>query len=89
MDTETYILTVYDDDGNPIGIPAIMGRGIEFIKRTSGDGSAGSTDVYTITYTDGTTSTYTVYNGVVYESLRNGNVWPPDVLPDAWTEAAG
>lgn len=63
MDTETYILTVYDDDGNPIGIPAIMGRGIEFIKRTSGDGSAGSTDEYTITYTDGTTSTYTVYNG--------------------------
>lgn len=30
-----------------------------------------------------------LYNGVVYESLRNGNVWSPDVLPDAWTEAAG
>ena len=39
------------------------GRGIVSIVRTSGDGSAGSTDVYTITYTDETTSTFPVYNG--------------------------
>ena len=39
------------------------GRGIVSIVRTSGNGSAGSTDVYTITYTDATTSTFPVYNG--------------------------
>lgn len=39
------------------------GRGIVSIKRTSGDGSAGTVDTYTITYTDGSTSTYTVTNG--------------------------
>lgn len=40
------------------------GRGIESIERTSGDGSAGSIDTYTITYTDDTTSTFSVRNGI-------------------------
>jgi hypothetical protein len=39
------------------------GRGIKSIARTSGNGAAGTTDTYTITYTDNTTSTLTVYNG--------------------------
>ena len=39
------------------------GRGINTIVRTSGTGAAGTTDTYTITYTDNTTSTFTVYNG--------------------------
>jgi len=39
------------------------GRSINSISRTSGTGLAGSTDVYTITYTDETTSTFTVVNG--------------------------
>ena len=39
------------------------GRGIVSIVRTSGDGSAGTTDTYTITYTDNTTSSFNVYNG--------------------------
>lgn len=39
------------------------GRGIKSIVRTSGTGAAGTTDTYTITYTDDTTSTFTVYNG--------------------------
>lgn len=39
------------------------GKGIQTITRTSGTGAAGTTDTYTITYTDGTTSTYTVHNG--------------------------
>lgn len=39
------------------------GRGIKSIVRTSGNGAAGTTDTYTITYTDNTTSTLTVYNG--------------------------
>lgn len=54
-------------------------RSIVSIKRTSGNGGAGSTDTYTITYTDGTTSTFTVYNGkdgangkTAYESAKSG-----------------
>lgn len=39
------------------------GRGIVSIIRTDGDGAPGTTDIYTITYTDLTTSTFTVYNG--------------------------
>lgn len=41
------------------------GVGIQSIARTSGDGSAGTTDTYTITFTDAsvTPTTYQVYNG--------------------------
>ena len=39
------------------------GRGIKSITRTSGNGAAGTVDTYTITYTDGTKSTFTVRNG--------------------------
>jgi len=38
--------------------------GIANIIRTGGDGSPGSTDTYTITYTDASTDTFTIYNGV-------------------------
>lgn len=57
-DTET--------EGDGGGTGTVTARGIESFERTSGDGSAGSTDVYTITYTDGTASQFSVYNG------RNG-----------------
>jgi hypothetical protein len=39
------------------------GRGIVSIARTSGTGAAGTTDTYTITFTDSTTATFQVYNG--------------------------
>lgn len=39
------------------------GRGIKSIARTSGNGAAGTTDTYTITYTDNTTGTFQVRNG--------------------------
>lgn len=48
--------------GHP-GKDGADGRGIVSIERTSGDGSAGTVDTYTITYTDGSTTTYTVTNG--------------------------
>lgn len=41
----------------------IKGVGIESIERTSGDGSPGTVDTYTITYTDSNTSTFNVTNG--------------------------
>lgn len=58
------------DDANialfPTGesITLADGRGISTIERTSGDGSSGSLDTYTITYTDNTTSTFSVRNGI-------------------------
>lgn len=45
------------------GIKGDDGRGIVSIIRTSGNGTPGSTDTYTITYSDTTTSTFSVYNG--------------------------
>ena len=51
------------------GEQGIQGNGIASINRTSGDGSPGSTDVYTITYTDTTSDTISVYNGADAPSL--------------------
>ena len=48
---------------NATGATGPAGRGITSIVRTSGDGSEGTTDVYTITFTDTTTQTYNVVNG--------------------------
>lgn len=39
------------------------GRSVVSIDRTTGDGSPGTVDTYTITYSDATTSTFTVTNG--------------------------
>jgi hypothetical protein len=47
----------------PKGDDGADGRGITSITRTVGDGSPGTTDTYTITYTDETTDEFTVYNG--------------------------
>lgn len=48
---------------NPGGSTGADGRGIVSITRTEGDGAPGTIDTYTITYTDNTASTFTVYNG--------------------------
>ena len=53
----------YFEENPEAGGTGADGRGIVSIIRTDGDGSAGTTDTYTITYTDLTTSTFTVYNG--------------------------
>lgn len=45
------------------GIQGLSGVGISNIQRTSGNGASGTTDIYTITFTDGTTSNFSVYNG--------------------------
>ena len=55
--------TVWKNIGAINGIKGDDGRGIVSIIRTSGSGTAGSTDTYTITYSDTTTSTFNVYNG--------------------------
>ncbi len=44
-------------------LAGVDGRGIVSAERTEGDGTPGTTDIYTVTYTDEATSTFTVYNG--------------------------
>lgn len=75
------------------------GRGITDIRRTSGNGAAGTTDTYTIYYTDNTTSTFTVYNGAngtggggSGESGEDGATFTPYVDADgnlSWTNDKG
>ena len=48
---------------NPDSCIGADGRGIVSITRTSGDGTPGTKDTYTIYYTDNTTSTFDVTNG--------------------------
>ena len=50
------------DTGNT-GATGATGNGIASVIRTSGTGAAGTTDTYTITFTDSTTTTFGVYNG--------------------------
>jgi hypothetical protein len=49
---------------NNVLIPQLESGFIDSITRTSGDGSAGSTDTYTISFHDGTAITFDIYNGV-------------------------
>lgn len=62
---DEYTLTINFEDGTSETTPAFVieqgedGRGISSIAKT---GTTGNVDTYTITYTDGTTSTFTVTN---------------------------
>ena len=51
------------DMGDIEGPQGLKGTGITSIVRTAGDGSEGTTDTYTITYDDTSTSTFNVTNG--------------------------
>lgn len=65
-DDSTSTFNVYngaDGTNGTDGAKGDPGKGIVSITRTSGNGAAGTTDTYTITYTDSTTTTFTVYNG--------------------------
>lgn len=56
------------------------GNGILDIKRSSGNGAAGTKDTYTITYTDGTFTTFDVWNGMdgkgatIFTDIQDGLV---------------
>ena len=56
----------YVDTGIRCELVGPTGNGVESITLTKGDHSPGSTDIYTITMTDGSSKTISVYNG------RNG-----------------
>lgn len=56
----------YLDSGISCDLLGPTGNGIKDIKLTKGDHTPGTTDIYTVTMTDGTTTPISVYNG------RNG-----------------
>ena len=80
------VLSWTNDGGltNPpsVNIKGSAGAGVSSIDRTSGDGTSGVTDTYTITMTDGNTSTFTVYNGKDGTNGVNGADGTP---ADIWT----
>jgi hypothetical protein len=62
------------------------GKGITSITRTSGNGAAGTTDTYTITFSDSTTSTFTVVNGAnAYQSYVNTTSDSPVLTETEWS----
>lgn len=69
------------------------GRGITSVARTSGNGAAGTTDTYTITYTDGGKSTFTVNNGKDGSAGTNGQrgtgVLKVTTAPASYTTTTG
>lgn len=72
----------YIDTGIGCELVGPTGNGVQDLKLTSGDHSPGTTDIYTVTMTDGTTTNISVYNG------RNGTgagdvlgIWFDLVLP--------
>ena len=54
--------TIKDYINNTL-LPQLEQGYVSSIARTSGDGSAGTTDTYTITFHDGNTITFEIYNG--------------------------
>lgn len=78
-------ITITDADGVKT-VDVMDGRGIVSIVRTSGTGAAGTTDTYTITYTDGTTSAFTVYNGA--DGTAGGGITEEDKAAIAQQAAA-
>ena len=70
------------------GTDGTDGRGIASVVKTAGTGAAGTTDTYTITFTDNTTFAFNVYNGAdgqgtgdmlaaVYDPIINGKALKP------------
>lgn len=78
----------YLDSGVSCELTGPTGNGIQEIKLTKGDHTPGTTDIYTVTMTDGTTYNISVYNG------RNGTgagdvlgIWFDLVIPvSSWVD---
>ena len=50
-------------NGSTVDLGEVVGSSIQSIERTSGTGASGTTDTYTVTLTNGDTTTFQVYNG--------------------------
>lgn len=72
-----------------IGPQGDDGRGIVSIVRTAGTGAAGTYDTYTISFTDGSTTTYQVYNGKDGAKGDKGDPGPNVISSETATEYNG
>jgi hypothetical protein len=72
------VIKIPNGSGGWVKFPTIKGdkgdtgNGISSVVKTSGTGAAGTTDTYTITFTNGTTTTFQVYNGA--DGLGSGDM---------------
>lgn len=69
------------------GQAGATGNGIASIALTSGTHAAGTLDTYTVTYTDGTTTTFQVYNGA--DGSGAGDMLQSDYDSDGDVKTAG
>ena len=86
-------LTIYYGDGQSVTTDPIASNSIAGIELTSGTHAPGTSDTYTIYYTDGGTDTFSVYNGAD-GSLpprvgNNGKVLMTNGVNTYWGEAGG
>jgi hypothetical protein len=72
-------------DAGPQGSNGLDGVGIFSITRTDGDGSPGTVDTYTIVYSDGAESTYTVTNGADGKDITSIAKTATNGLEDTYT----
>ena len=82
--------TQWVDMGLIVGPQGVKGTGITSVVRTSGDGSEGTVDTYTITYDDTSTSTFEVRNGTagtINHIAKTGTVGTTDTYT-AYADAA-
>lgn len=69
---DDYVLTLYDENGAPVPIPAIQGIGIKNIRFKE---ARESEDTYEIVLDDETMYTFTVKHGISPHIGENGNWW--------------
>lgn len=78
------------DIGDIEGPQGPQGNSVETVVRTTGDGREGTTDTYTITYSDTSTSTFNVKNGtagIINHIAKTGTVGTTDTYT-AYADAA-
>lgn len=78
VDNQGDLIVTFSDSstvnaGNVMGPPGVDGITITSVTRTAGTGLPGSLDIYTITYSDSSTSTFTVQNGSDGAAGSDGN----------------
>lgn len=74
------VYTVTYTDASTDTLEIAKPRSIVSIVRTSGDGSAGTTDTYTITYNYGDADTFTVTHGSNGNTILTGDTAPSDSI---------
>ena len=82
--------------GSTVDLGEVVGSSIQSIERTSGTGAPGTTDTYTVTLTNGDTTTFQVYNGkdgsgaaVAFTVTLSASGWDADAKTNTVSIAVG